>query len=68
MPEQDDIRKRLDALGRRRTRLDVQDRELMEETRQALADADGLVPVAESARRLRIHRTTVYRVYGPKAA
>lgn len=68
MPDQDDIRARLDALGRRRARIDAQEAELMEDTRKVLSDADGLVPVSESARRLRIHRTTVYRVYGPKAA
>jgi DNA invertase Pin-like site-specific DNA recombinase len=63
-----DIRKKLDALGRRRARIDRDERELMEDTEALLREADGVVPVAEQARRLGVHRTTIYRVYRPRAA
>jgi DNA invertase Pin-like site-specific DNA recombinase len=63
-----DIRRRLDSLGRRRARIDADEAKLMAETEELLREARGIVPVSEAAKRLRIHRTTVYRVYRPHAA
>lgn len=68
MAEIAEIRKRLDALGKRRARIDADEAKLMEETEKLLREAHGVIPVSEAAKRLRIHRTTVYRVYRPHAA
>jgi DNA-binding phage protein len=62
-PEQ--IRAELDALGQRREALDTEDEALMDEVREVLARAEGVVPVTEAADRLKMHRTTIYRVYKP---
>lgn len=64
----DDIRRKLAELGDRRQQLDQDDEELMDQVRDALAEAYGVVPVTEAATLLHMHRTTVYRVYGPHAA
>lgn len=40
----------------------------MKDTEEALREAYGNVPVSEAADRLHLHRTTVYRVYGPQRA
>lgn len=66
--EPDDIRKRLSALGKRRKALAKDEADLMEDTEEALRDAYGVVPVSEAARLVDLHRTTVYRVYGPQRA
>jgi transcriptional regulator of acetoin/glycerol metabolism len=60
-----EIRRRLDALGKRRAAQAARDEELTEEVKQALRDAYGVVTVEEAAERLKMHRTTVYRVYKP---
>lgn len=59
----DAIRAKLDDLGLRREARDAGDRKLAEEIREAVAEAKGLIPATEQADRLRIHRTTFYRVY-----
>lgn len=59
-----DIRERLAALGVRRQHQEDQDAELATEIRVALADADGQVSKTEAAKLLKMHRTTLYRVYG----
>jgi DNA-binding phage protein len=61
----DDIRHELDALGKKRDQLDGDEQELMEEVREVLARAKGVVPITEAADRLHMHRTTIYRVYKP---
>lgn len=61
------IRRELDSLGRRRRALDARDEELSREVTDALRRAYGHIPVSEAARRLGVHRTTVYRVYRPHA-
>lgn len=59
-----DVRQRLDELGERRAKLDADDAELQDEVRKALADAEAMhISMAEAARRLKMHRTTIYRVY-----
>lgn len=63
-----DIRDELAALGARRAKLDEDEGKLADEVRKALDSAYGKVPVAEAARLLRMHRTTVYRVYAPHDA
>lgn len=59
------IRRKLDSLGKRRERMDNQDEELAKEIEGALKDAYGHISVSEAANRLKMHRTTVYRVYKP---
>lgn len=59
-----DIRVRLADLGERRQRMEDQDAELATEIREALADAKGHVTTTEAATLLKMHRTTIYRVYG----
>lgn len=60
-----DIRTELAALGERREAQDASDAQLAKEVERTLRRAYGKVPVAEAARLLRMHRTTVYRVYHP---
>jgi hypothetical protein len=58
----------LTELGNRRQKHEDEDAELAEEIRQALARVEatnGAVSKVEAARRLKMHRTTLYRVYGP---
>jgi DNA invertase Pin-like site-specific DNA recombinase len=59
----EDIRNKLDRLGKERAALNERDIELSDEIRETLAAAEGIVPKAECARRLGLHRTTLYRVY-----
>lgn len=62
-----DIRDRLDELGARRAAHDASDKELVKEIKKALNDAEAAgVSISEIARRLNVHRTTIYRVYKPK--
>lgn len=62
-----DIRERLDELGRRRTTQDATDKELAKEIRAILPEAEAKgIGVSEAARRLNVHRTTIYRVYKSK--
>jgi transcriptional regulator of acetoin/glycerol metabolism len=63
-----DIRAELRALGERRNAKEQDDKELAEEVEKALRKAYGHVTVAEAARLLHMHRTTVYRVYHPHSA
>lgn len=60
-----EIRAELAKLGRRRVKLHRDEEELSDDVRDALERAYGTVPVAEAARLLGLHRTTVYRVYEP---
>jgi transcriptional regulator of acetoin/glycerol metabolism len=60
-----DIRAELVKLGKRREKLDKDSDHLADEVTKALRRAYGKIPVAEAARLLNIHRTTVYRVYSP---
>lgn len=64
-PRPDEIRATLDALGERREELTRREMELTGDIAKALRVAEGVIPKAESARRLGLHRTTIYRVYGP---
>jgi transcriptional regulator of acetoin/glycerol metabolism len=57
------IRERLAELGERRAAHDAEDEELSREIKKALKDARGKVSKTEAADLLRIHRTTLYRVY-----
>jgi transcriptional regulator of acetoin/glycerol metabolism len=59
-----DIRARLAELGERRQQMEDQDAELAAEIREALAAAKGHVSTTEAATLLKMHRTTIYRVYG----
>lgn len=59
------IRKELDALGARREALNDDEGVLMDEVREVLSRAEGVVPITEAADRLKMHRTTIYRVYKP---
>lgn len=63
-----EIRDELAALGARRAKLDEDEGKLADDVRAALDRAYGVVPMAEAARLLHMHRTTVYRVYAPHAA
>ena len=59
-----DIRDELDALGRRRDKLDSDEESLRQDTREVLRKAIGeKVPVAEAARRVKLNRSTVYELY-----
>lgn len=61
----DRCRTELAALGARRDELQKVEGVLASEVTAALGRAYGTVSVAEAARLLKIHRTTVYRVYHP---
>jgi transcriptional regulator of acetoin/glycerol metabolism len=61
----DELRAELARLGIRRERLEGDQAKLADDVRDALGRAYGKVTVAEAARLLHIHRTTVYRVYEP---
>lgn len=60
-----DIRVELAELGERRRRRAEDDADLAKDVERTLRRAYGKVPVAEAARLVGIHRTTVYRVYHP---
>lgn len=60
-----DIRQELADLGQRRSELDSQDEALMKDVKRVLRRAYGRISVTEAAKLLRMHRTTVYRVYKP---
>lgn len=60
-----EVRELLKRLGKRRVKLQKDEEELSDEVRAALESAYGVVSVAEAARLLHLHRTTVYRVYEP---
>lgn len=62
-PPDEDIRDRLDRLGRERAELTERDMELHDDIAAAIEESKGVVPKAEAARRLGLHRTTLYRVY-----
>jgi transcriptional regulator of acetoin/glycerol metabolism len=61
----DELRAELARLGARRKRLETAQDTLADDVRDALGRAYGKVSVAEAARLLNLHRTTVYRVYEP---
>lgn len=61
----EELRAKLDDLGRRRQQHEDEDAELAHEIREALSACDGVVSKTEAATRLKMHRTTLYRVYGP---
>lgn len=64
-PSVAEIRRKLDALGKRRATLDEKDEKLADEVKELLKLAYGHISVSEAADRLKMHRTTVYRVYKP---
>lgn len=59
----EDIRDKLDRLGRERAEVTERDIELHDDIARALREAKGQVSKTEAARRLGVHRTTLYRVY-----
>lgn len=62
-----DLEARLTQLGERRQRLEDEDADLATEIRNALtevANSGGAVSKTKAARLLKMHRTTLYRVYG----
>lgn len=63
-----DIKAKLKSLGERRRKLKAREEDLTDDVEAALREAYGHVTVTEAADLLGIHRTTVYRVYGPHAA
>lgn len=63
--ERVDIREELRQLGERRARHDEDSASLAADITAALIRAQGVVPRAEAARLIGIHRTTLYRVYLP---
>lgn len=60
-----DIRDELRSLGERRKKQTAADAELAQEVEDTLRRAYNVVPLAEAARLLGVHRTTIYRVYHP---
>lgn len=59
-----DLRETLAALGQRREERDQEDEELAREIKDALLKAfDAGISKSEAARLLKVHRTTLYRVY-----
>lgn len=61
----DRLRAELARLGVRREQLGEDQAQLADDVRDVLKRAYGKVSVAEAARLLHLHRTTVYRVYEP---
>lgn len=59
----DKIREELRELGQQRKSLDKKDEQLTTKIKRALAKADGKLSVTEQAELLKLHRTTLYRVY-----
>lgn len=64
--DEKEIRARLKRLGARRERQMEHETALATEVEDALREAYGVISVAEAARILKLHRTTVYRVYRPQ--
>lgn len=60
-----DIRDELRDLGERRKNQEEDAAVLANDVEKALKKAYGRLSVSEAARLLGMHRTTVYRVYGP---
>jgi transcriptional regulator of acetoin/glycerol metabolism len=58
-----DIREELASLGEQRQALDTKDDELTKQIKDALGRASGQVSMKEAADLLKLHRTTLYRVY-----
>lgn len=65
MATDSELRRELEALGDRRAKLDKEDAKLAKDVTRVLKRAYGRLSVAECARLLQMHRTTVYRVYHP---
>lgn len=59
----DGLRAELDALGAEREQVEADEKGLAERIKSAVERAEGRLPVTEVADRLKIHRTTLYRVY-----
>lgn len=57
-------KRKLSNLGRVRKRLDELEEKWKKDAKQAIGEADGLVPKTEMAERLNVHRTTVYELKG----
>lgn len=59
------VRRRLTSLGKRRKTREREGEELVDEIKQALAEAKvvGGIPMEEAADRLCLNRTTLYQVY-----
>lgn len=61
-----DLRAELKRLGQRRVKLQEQEQAVAKEVGRVLKDVVARdFPVAEAARLLHLHRTTIYRVYAP---
>jgi AcrR family transcriptional regulator len=60
-----DPRIELRALGKRRAKIQGDSEKLTGDIEVALRRAYGNVTVAEAAKLLGVHRTTIYRVYAP---
>jgi transcriptional regulator of acetoin/glycerol metabolism len=63
----EEIRQKLKELGDKRTAHDADGDKLSVEVEAALREAYGHISVTEAAKLLKMHRTTVYRVYEPHA-
>lgn len=59
----DRVRRKLRELGKRRSQAERTDAQLTRDIQKALAEADGKISVSEQAKLLKLHRTTLYRVY-----
>lgn len=59
----DELRAELDALGQERAQAEADEEALTERIKAAVGRAEGRLPVTEVAERLKLHRTTLYRVY-----
>jgi transcriptional regulator of acetoin/glycerol metabolism len=57
------VQAELDALGERRKQHEEASEALTRDINSALARARGVISRAEAAKRLGLHRTTLYRVY-----
>lgn len=59
----DRVRRTLRELGKRRAQQERADSKLTADIQKALAEAEGKISVSEQANLLKMHRTTLYRVY-----
>lgn len=57
------IRRKLDGIGKRRTKLRADEDKLYKDTISVLELAKGVIPTTEAADRVGLNRSTVYEVY-----
>ena len=62
-PSEAQVRQALRRLGVRRDRLRKEEKALHKDTKAALKQANGVIPVSEAAELLGLNRSTVYEVY-----